>query len=73
MGLTAVTASLCLYYSIRSGFVKATGLERFIRFSMPSAAPDILSALPTHSPRRYSIPIIAHVMTFFKLYSDFGI
>ena len=31
MGLTAVTASLCLYYSIRSGFVKATGPERFIR------------------------------------------
>ena len=31
MGLTAVTASLCLYYSIRSSFVKATGPERFIR------------------------------------------
>ena len=31
MGLTAVAASLCLYYSIRSGFVKATGPERFIR------------------------------------------
>ena len=31
MGLTAVTASLCLYYSIRSGFVKATGPGRFIQ------------------------------------------
>ena len=31
MGLTAVTASLCLYYSIRSGFVKATEPGRFIR------------------------------------------
>ena len=31
MGLTAVAASLCLYYSIRSGFVKATGPGRFIQ------------------------------------------
>ena len=31
MGLTAVAASLCLYYSIRSGFVKATEPGRFIQ------------------------------------------
>ena len=64
---------LYLYNSIRSGFVKATGLELFIRSSMSSTAPDILSALPTHSLRRYSVPIIAHVMSCVKLYSDFGI